>query len=75
MEVCPVNNSGTPDPLSGRIGAREGALMELTTELLTLNAREALKRVLNTQPGAAWQDVSLPPVGEVETALQEEDWR
>ena len=35
MEVCLVNDSGTPDPLSGQTGARED--------------RVALARVLNRQ--------------------------
>lgn len=75
MEVVLVNDSGTPDPVSGQTGAREGALMDLTTELPALEDREAFARVLNRPPGAAWQDVSLPPGGETETALPEEDWQ
>ena len=49
MEVGLVNDSGTPDPLSGQTGAREGALMDLTTELPALKDRLARARVLNGQ--------------------------
>ena len=61
MEVCLVSDSGTPDPLSGRTGARERAFMELTTELLAREDRVALARALNRQRPADVAGILIYP--------------
>ena len=61
MEVVLVNDSGTPDALSGQTGASEGAFMELTTALLAREDRVALARVSNRQRPADVAGILIYP--------------